>query len=147
MPRLQFTGPEPALFDTDIQIYISHVNQGGHLDHAQLMTLASEARLRFFQWLGYRESTVEGCAIVVADIGAQYMSEGFHGEVMRVSLAPADFNRYGFDLQFRMDEKSSGRAVARGKTGIVFIDPRTRRPAPVPQAFMARIEARRPLAG
>ena len=58
---------------------------------------------------------------LVADIGAQYMSEGFHGEVMRVAVTPADFNRYGFDLQFRMDEEATGRPVARGKTGIVFM--------------------------
>lgn len=141
MPRLRFEFTEPARFSTGIQIYISHVNQGGHLDHAQLMTLVSEARLRFFHALGYRESTVEGCSIVVADIGAQYMSEGFHGEVMRVAVTPADFNRYGFDLQFRMDEEATGRPVARGKTGIVFIDPASRRPTPVPQAFLDRLAA------
>lgn len=140
MPRLQFEFTEPPLFSTGIQIYVSHVNQGGHLDHAQLMTLVSEARVRFFQHLGYRERTVEGCSIVVADIGAQYMSEGFHGEVMRVGITPADVNRYGLDLQFRMDEEASGRPVARGKIGVVFIDPETHRPTPVPAAFLARLE-------
>ncbi len=32
-----------------MQIYISHVNQGGHLDNAQLLTLASEARVEKFR--------------------------------------------------------------------------------------------------
>ena len=55
MPRIQFALPERFVFATELQIYISHVNQGGHLDNAQLLTLVSEARVRFFQALGYRE--------------------------------------------------------------------------------------------
>ncbi len=52
MPRIQFQRPQHFFFSTEIQIYISHVNQGGHLDNAQLLTLVSEARVRFFKKLG-----------------------------------------------------------------------------------------------
>ncbi|MCK6423900.1 MAG: thioesterase family protein [Burkholderiaceae bacterium] len=139
MPRLQFQLQAPVTFCTDLAIYISHVNQGGHLDHAQLLTLLSEARVRFFLSLGYREGDVEGCPIVVGDLGVQYLSEGFHGETMRIEMAPAERSRCGFDLQFRMSERDSGREVARGKTGIVFTDRATRRAVPVPPAFLARL--------
>lgn len=141
MPRLQFDALENAPFATDIQIYISHVNQGGHLDNAQLLTLVSEARVRFFKSLGYREGDVAGCPIVVADIGAQYKSEGFHGETMHVAMVPAELNRYGFDLRFRMSDLDSGREVARGKTGVVFIDKQSRRPTEMPAVFRAQLEA------
>ncbi len=139
MPRIQFELPAQFPFSTDIQIYISHVNQGGHLDNAQLMTLVSEARLRFFQSLGYREAGVEGRSIVVGDVVAQYKSEAFHGETVVVAMAPQDFNRYGFDLVFRMTDRASGREVARGKTGIVFIDRATRKVTPVPPAFLDKL--------
>ena len=139
MARIQFELPAAFRFSTDIQIYISHVNQGGHLDNAQLLTLVSEARVRFFKSLGYRESNVENHPIVVGDIVAQYKSEGFHGETMRVSMAPQDFNLYGFDLVYRMNDVASHREVARGKIGIVFIERTSRKVAPIPQAFMARL--------
>lgn len=139
MPRIQFSLPDRFAFATDIPIYISHVNQGGHLDNAQLLTLVSEARVRFFKSLGYRESDVAGHPIVVGDMVAQYKSEGFHGETMRVRMLPQDFNRYGFDLVYRMDCADTGREVARGKIGIVFIDRETRRVAVVPEAFTQRL--------
>ena len=60
MPRLQLQPPARFGFETSVQIYISHVNQGGHLDNAQLLTLVSEARVRFFQSLGWREGDVGG---------------------------------------------------------------------------------------
>jgi acyl-CoA thioester hydrolase len=139
MSRIQFELPDHFIFATDIQIYISHVNQGGHLDNAQLLTLVSEARVRFFKSLGYTEGNVAGYPIVVGDIVAQYKSEGFHGETMRVSMIPQDYNRYGFDLVYRMECLDSQREVARGKIGIVFIERETRKVTPVPQAFLARV--------
>lgn len=142
MARLQFALPSRFVFATDIQIYISHVNQGGHLDNAQLLTLVSEARVRFFQWLGYREARIEGLSIVVGDMMAQYKSEGFHGEVMRVEMLPDDFNPYGFDLVFRMTELASGREVARGKTGVVFVGQKDKKVAAMPAAFKDKLAAR-----
>ena len=141
MSRIQFDLPDHFTFCTEMQVYISHVNQGGHLDNAQLLTLVSEARVRFFQSLGYRESRVEGLAIVVGDIVAQYRSEAFHGETLRVQMLPDEFNRYGFDLVFCMTEKASQREVARGKVGVVFIDPAHRRVAPLPEVFLHRLRA------
>jgi acyl-CoA thioester hydrolase len=143
--RIQFELPDRFVFATQLQIYISHVNQGGHLDNAQLLTLVSEARVRFFKSLGHRESDVAGCPIVVGDLVAQYKSEGFHGETMRVRMLPRDHNRCGFDLVFCMDCVDTGREVARGKIGIVFIDRATRRPADVPPAFLAQLDALAPL--
>ena len=139
MARVVFDLPEKFVFATELQIYVSHVNQGGHLDNAQLLSLVSEARLRFFQSLGYAEADVEGVATVVGDMVAQYKSEGFHGETMRIEMAPADFNKYGFDLVFLMSEKSQGREVARGKTGVVFIDRQTRKVAPLPEVIRQRL--------
>ena len=141
MPRLIHPALPRYDFHTDVQIYISHVNQGGHLDNAQLLTLVSEARVRFFQALGYREGHIEGTAVVVGDLMAQYKSEGYDGETLRIEMAASDFNRYGFDLQFRMRELQSGREVALGKTGIVFIDRQTRRVAPLPASVRERLQA------
>ena len=139
MPRIQFELPEQFIFSTDLQIYISHVNQGGHLDNAQLVTLISEARVRFFKSLGYTEGDVAGHPIVVGDLVAQYKSEGFHGETMRIRMIPQFYNQYGFDLVYRMDCLERDREVARGKVGIVFLDRATRQVAPMPQAFMDQI--------
>ncbi|WP_312300465.1 acyl-CoA thioesterase [Diaphorobacter nitroreducens] len=136
MARVVFDLPPHFGFSTELQIYISHVNQGGHLDNAQLLSLVSEARVRFFKSLGYPEADVAGLSTVVGDIVAQYKSEAFHGETLRVEMTPQDFNSYGFDLVFRMTEKSQGREIARGKTGIVFIDRVARKPAPIPESVL-----------
>ena len=136
MARVQFELPDHFIFTTEVQIYVSHVNQAGHLDNAQLLTLVSEGRARFFRWLGYTEFDVEGVAIVVGDMLAQYKSEGFYGEVIRVEMVSADFNKYGFDLVFRLTEVSSGREV--------FVDKVHKKVVPRPEGFMQSLLAQAP---
>ena len=138
MARVQIDLPERFSFTTEIALYLSHMNYTGHLDNALLLTLVSEARARYFSWLGYSEMNVEGVGIVVADAAVQYRSEAFHGETMVVRTAAADFNKYGCDLLWRMDDKASGREVARGKTGIVFFDYAASKVAPLPDSFRRR---------
>ncbi|MEY4764378.1 MAG: hypothetical protein RI907_1051 [Pseudomonadota bacterium] len=146
MPRIQFDLPDRFIFSTDVAIYINHVNQGGHLDNALLLTLVSEARVRFFKSLGYRgEIDIEGHTLVVGDMLAQYKSEAFHGETMIVQMVPADLNKYGFDIVFLLTDRDSGREVARGKTGVVFLDNHAehgaKKVAPPPAALMAKLRA------
>lgn len=138
MARIQIDLPDSLPFATDLPLYLSHMNYGGHLDNALLLTLVSEARARFFKSLGYTELNVEGVGIVVSDAAVQYRSEAFHGETMVVRMAAAEFNRYGCDLLWRMADQATGREVARGKTGIVFFDYGTRKVAPVPAEFRRR---------
>ena len=72
---------------------------------------------------------------------AQYKSEGFHGETMVVQMNPTEFNKYGFDLQYRMSDKESQREVALGKIGIVFIHRGDRKVAPIPVEFLGKVQA------
>lgn len=140
MARIQIELPEQLPFSTEVELYLSHMNYGGHLDNALLLTVVSETRVRFFRSLGYSEQDVDGVGIIIADAAVQYRSEAFHGEIMVVSMGAADFGSKGCDLLWRMNERSSRREVARGKTGIVFFDYATRKPAPVPDGFRARFD-------
>ncbi|MDP2678972.1 MAG: thioesterase family protein [Rhodoferax sp.] len=139
MARIQIRLPSQFAFSTDITIYQSHLNYGGHLDNALLLTLVSEARVRFFKSLGYTELNVEGVGILVADAALQYRSEAFHGEVMVLRMGATDLGHKGFDMVWSMTEQSTQREVARGKTGIVFFNYPNRKVVPMPDAFRDKL--------
>lgn len=135
MARIHIRLPSQFAFSTDITLYQSHMNYGGHLDNALLLTLVTEARVRFFKSLGYTELNVEGVGILVSDAALQYRSEAFHGEVMVLRMGASDLGRKGFDMVWSMNDKATEREVARGKTGIVFFDYETRKVVSMPAAF------------
>jgi len=142
MARIQIDLPERFIFTTELPIYIGHINYGGHLDNALLLTLVSEARVRFFQDLGYTELNVEGLGMIMVDAAVQYRSEAFHGEVMRLEMTPQDVHGKGFDLVWRMGDKASGREVARGKSGMLFFDYQQRKVQAVPEGFLRQLALR-----
>ncbi|WP_374247296.1 acyl-CoA thioesterase [Zoogloea sp.] len=138
MARIKIELPDRFAFSTEVPIHIGLINYGHHLDNAALLSLVSEARVRFFKSLGYTELDVDGVGIVVADAAVQYKSEAFHGEVLVFEMTPDDFNKYGCDLVWRATDKASGREVARGKSGIIFFDYQQRKAAAVPAGFIAK---------
>lgn len=135
MARIFIELPESFSFSTDIPLYYQHINLAGHLDNAMLLGIVGEARMRFFASIGYQSGNIEGLRAFVGDIAVQYLSEAFHGEVMVVEMAACEFNKYGFDMVFRVSDKASGREVARGKTGMVFYDVQAKKAALVPESF------------
>ena len=138
MARIQIDLPDAFDFSTDITLYLSHINYGNHLDNAMLLTVVSEARVRYLKSMGYSELDVEGKGIIVTDAAVQYKSEGHYGETMRVQMGVAEPGKYGCDFYWRMAEAGSGREVARGKTGIVFFDYQHKKITRVPAEFAAR---------
>ncbi|MCB1887292.1 MAG: acyl-CoA thioesterase [Rhodocyclaceae bacterium] len=135
MARVKIDLPDTFFFQTDILLYASHMNRMNHLDNALLLSVVSEARMRFFAQLGYDEQDMDGIGVIVADAALQYRSEAHHGETVRVSMTATDFWERGCDLVWALDEAESGRRVAHGKTGIVFFDYARNAAAGVPPGF------------
>lgn len=139
MARIKIELPASLPFSTEIPLYVEHMNHGNHLDNARLLSLVSEARVRWLKSMGYAELDIEGLGIIVADAALQYLSEAFHGETMVIEMGTDGFNKYGCDIVWRMRDQTSGREVARGKTGIVFFDYGSRKVAPAPEGFRRRV--------
>lgn len=141
MARITIELPERFTYATEIQLLSLHINKGGHLDNAMLISLASETRMRY--WESLIEDIPELAYIrgMVADNVAIYKSEAHMGEVMVIEQAARDFHKYGFDFVWRVSDKASGREVARGKTGTLCFDFNTRKLALTPEKLLRRLQA------
>jgi len=143
MARIKITPPKKFDFSTEISLRISDINYGGHLGHDSILSLAHEARVRFFKSHGFTELNVFGPAMILSDVAINYKSEGFYGDSIVVDIAVCDFLKYGCDLVYRLSNKESGNVVALLKTGIVFIYYEKREVAPVPKEFKKLFRGRK----
>lgn len=135
MTRVKIDLPEGFVFTTDIPVRITDLNYGNHLANDAILALIHEARVRFLTKYGWSEKDVAGEAIIMADCAIRYRGEGFYGDVLKIEVAVTDFTRKGCDLVYRVTEKSTGRAIADAKTGIVFYDYDQKKPVSVPESF------------
>ena len=136
MARIKLDLPAEFPFAAELRVRITDVNYGGHMGNDALLGLLHEARVRFLNHYGLSELDIFGVGLIMADSVIVYKSEAFPGETLCIAVAVTDFNRYGCDVVYRVSEKSSGREVARAKTGIVFFDYRQRTIQSVPAPFL-----------
>lgn len=137
MARIQLTFPEKTLFTTVLDVRITDLNYGGHLGNDSVLSLLHEARVRFLQYLGFRELDVAGTGIIMSDAAIQFKGEAFYGEQLTIAMAVADFSRVSFDLYYLVT--NNDKTIALAKTGIVFFDYTQRKIVPVPEAFLLAV--------
>lgn len=135
MSRVKINLPARFLFTTELSVRISDINYGGHLGNDALLSLIHEARIRFLREFGFSEFDVAGAGIIMVDSVVMYRSEAFQGDILVIDVAIGDMHPTGCDILYRVAEQSSGREVARVKTGIVFFDYTRRKIVPMPERF------------
>lgn len=125
MGRTRLNLPEHFHFSTEMSVRTSDLNYGGHLGNDAVLSLIQEARLRFFKKHGFAEINlvkVDGFGILISDAVVVYKSQAFYADPLTIEIAVTNFGTHGCDIFYRMNNRETGKEVARAKTGIVFYD-------------------------
>lgn len=141
MARISIELPERFTFVTEIELLMPYINFGGHLDNAMMLSVVSDARIRYLEFLGHQPTVDGGIGMIVGDVAAEYRSEAFHREVMVVEMTARDFHKYGCDIVWRMSDKNTGREVARGKTGVLAFDRTRKKLTQIPVDLLQSLQA------
>ncbi|HCV43913.1 MAG TPA: thioesterase [Bacteroidetes bacterium] len=142
MARLRIDLPPVFQFRTELPVRIDDINYGGHLGNDAVLSLLHEARVQMLRVHGWSELDVDGVGMIMSDASIMYKSEAFQGDVLTIEVAVADIAGSGFELIYRVTNKSSGKEVARAKTGLVFFNYVMRKVVPVPDQFRKQFESR-----
>lgn len=142
MARIHIDLPEKFLFTAEIAVRVSDLNYGGHVGNDSILTLMQEARVQFYRSLGFpNEISFEGSVgQIIADAAIQYKTQTFLGDVITIDIGVGEFNRYGFDMLYRLTNKATGKEVARGKTGIVCFDYSKGKVASIPVSLLGKLQ-------
>jgi acyl-CoA thioester hydrolase len=141
MARISIDLPERFQFSTEISVRVTDLNYGGHVGNDTILSLAHEARIQFYRTLGFRnELNFEGAVgQIITDAAVVYKSESFLGDMLIVEVATTDFNKYGFDMLYRITNKATLKEVARIKTGIVCFDYERKKVASIPVVLAGKL--------
>lgn len=142
MSRVHLDLPSTHKFSCELTVRASDLNYGNHVGNDSILTIMQEARILFYQSLGYKnELNFEGSVgHIVADAAVIYKSEAFLGDIIIIQIGMKDFTKYGFDMFYRIANKATGKEVALGKTGIIFLDYDTRKVALIPPTFIEKLK-------
>jgi acyl-CoA thioesterase FadM len=122
MARITLILPDTYAYATELTVRIQDINYGNHVGSDAFVSLLHEARIRYFTHLGYSESDIEGCAIVISDLAVVYKAQARHGDRLKIEMTAGEFNKYGCDIFYRVTRVPDHTSVLEAKTGIVFFD-------------------------
>jgi acyl-CoA thioester hydrolase len=135
MARINLDLPTELPVVTEITVRVTDLNYGNHLGNDAMLSLIHEARFRFLRSLGHSERDVEGKSLVLADAAIIYRNESFAGDRLRFRVGIGDRARVSCDLCYRVERVDDCKLIAEAKTGLVFLDPHSRRPTSLPRAL------------
>ncbi len=135
MAIISLTMPDTYAYATELRVRIQDINYGNHVGHDAFISLLHEARIRFFNHLGYSETDIEGCAMVISDLAVVYKAQALHRDRLTCEITAGEFNKYGCDIFYRMTHATNNTLILEAKTGIVFFNYRENKVTRMPRAF------------
>jgi acyl-CoA thioester hydrolase len=137
MDRIKIKLPQHFGFSTTMQIRITDLNYGGHVGNDSFLSLIHEARQQFLLSLGYSEFNIENTSLIMSDAAIEFKKELNHRDVIKIAVTANNFDKYGFDLFYKIEIISEENFIlaAKVKTGMLCYDYQNRKLVPVPEKF------------
>jgi len=135
MERIKINLPQTFHFSTIIKIRITDLNYGGHVGNDSFLSLIHEARQQFLNYFGYSELEFENVSLIMADASIEFKKELNYGDEIKISVAASGFDKYGFELFYKIEIINDKDFILAGKakTGMLCYDYQTKKIMAVPE--------------
>lgn len=143
MGRTPIIMPKEFSFITEIPIRIRDINYGGHLDNAALLSILHEARVQYFNTLGFTEMDACGTGLIMTDVAIIYKGEGFQGDMLSIQISTTEFSSRGFTLIYKVTthREDNEIPIAHAQTGMLCFNYKTRKVDSLPDSLREKLMA------
>ena len=105
----------------DVQVRFSDTDALGHVNNAVYLSYLESARVDYLrELLGARK--IEELGVIIARVEIDYKSPAFHHETLRVGCRVEEIGGSSIKMDYRIEDKESGRLVALAKSVLVTYD-------------------------
>lgn len=145
MERIKINLPEKFDFSTVIKIRVTDLNYGGHVGNDVFLSLIHEARQQFLMRHGYKELQFGSYALIMVDAAIEFKRELNYGEEVIISVEASGFDKYSFDIFYKMEVKTSGNVILAGKakTGMMCFDYAAKKKVSLEEEVIKRLSDKR----
>lgn len=142
MPRIKIDLPEAFQFTTQIPIRITDLNYGNHVGNDAILSIIHEARMQYLAQAGFTELQFAGVGMIMSDVGIEFKSELFYGDIVIASVTAGEISKIAFELYYKLEKETEGKRslVATAKTGMVCYDYAAKKVVAIPTAAKELLE-------
>lgn len=141
MNRIKIALPKTFSFSTLLTIRVTDLNYGGHVGNDSFLSLIQEARQQFLLSHGYEELSIAGVGLIMADVAIEFKKELNYGDLVKISVSAADFDKLGFDLLYQLELVNGTETLTAGKakTGMLCFDYKAGKKVAVPEEVVKKL--------
>lgn len=125
---------------SDAQVRFADTDALGHVNNAVYLNYLEIARVDYLQKVLGRVDVKE-FGVILARVEIDYKSPAFHHETLRVGCRVQELGGSSIVMDYRVEDKKTGRLVAVAKTVLVTYDYALGRPVRIPQEARDKMEA------
>ena len=126
-----------------VEVRFRDLDAIGHVNNVVYLTYMESARIEWWVRVTGRPD-FRDMTMILARTEIDYRSPSTYGDRLEVGVRCASMRRSSFVLEFRIEERGSGRLVAEARKVLVHYDYATARPTPIPADLRERIRAADP---
>jgi acyl-CoA thioester hydrolase len=106
---------------SEVQVRFSDTDALGHVNNAVYLSYLESARVDYLrELLGAKK--IEELGVIIARIEIDYKSPAFHHETMRVGCRVSELGGSSIKMDYRVQDKETGRLVALAKSVLIAYD-------------------------
>jgi acyl-CoA thioester hydrolase len=124
---------------SDVQVRFSDTDALGHVNNAVYLSYLESARVDYLrELLGAKK--IEELGVIIARVEIDYKSPAFHHETMRVGCRVEEIGGSSIKMDYRVEDRDTGRLVALAKSVLVTYDYALKRVVRVSDEWREKME-------
>lgn len=122
-----------------IPVRITDINYGNHLGNDAMVSIIHEARMQFLKHHGFTELEAGGTALIMGDLGVQFKSEAYYGDILSIEIFAKDITKVSFCLVYKITTQRESKIilVAIASTTMVSFDYTLKKVCAIPQPLLS----------
>ncbi len=124
-------------FSLPLEVDTGSKEPDNHLVHHNHILLFQQARVAYLKQFGYTERNIEGFRAFIVEVACTYKNELFNQDQIEVKCRMDDIKGKVFSMSYSIEK--DGIVCAHGMTKSICINPVSKEPVPVPDAFAAAV--------
>ncbi len=125
---------------SEVQVRFSDTDALGHVNNAVYLSYLESARVDYLREI-LGSVKIEDLGVIIARIEIDYKSPAFHHEILSVGCRVEEIGGSSIRMDYRVEDKETGRLVALAKSVLVAYDYAHARVVRVSEEWREKMEA------
>jgi acyl-CoA thioester hydrolase len=126
-------------YEIEVLVRFGETDALGHVNNASYFIYLEEARVRFFQELGYPMDMNEW-NFILASTKCDFLDQAYFSQELKVTTAVSHIGTKSFTLSHDIVDAKTRNVIARGTATVVYFDFKEQKSAPIPDTLRSQLE-------